>query len=304
MRRPSESRAQLSTEQRHPASSGFDALDVAQAVELMQRVDREIHAALEAARDSIAAAIELVVARLERGGRLIYVGAGTSGRLGVLDAVECPPTFLSDPAQVVGVIAGGPRALTAAVEGAEDDGDAARADLARLELSARDVVFGITAGGTTPYVHAAIELARERGAASVFFACVPREQAADRADVSIRVVTGPEVLTGSTRLKAGTATKLVLNTVSTIAMARLGKVYDNLMVDVDTRTNAKLVDRGARIVSAATGASRERALELLAACGGRAKTAIVMEKLSCDAADAERALSAAGGNLRRALKPS
>ncbi len=301
MRPPSESRAQLSTEQRHPASAGFDALAIEDAVSLMQRVDREIHAALEAARASIAAAIELVVARLERGGRLVYVGAGTSGRLGVLDAVECPPTFLSDPAQVVGVIAGGPRALTAAVEGAEDDRDAARADLAQLNLSERDVVFGITAGGTAPYVHAAIEFARERGAGTVFFACVPREQAADRAEVSIRVVTGPEVLTGSTRLKAGTATKLVLNTVSTVAMARLGKVYDNLMVDVDTRTNAKLVDRGARIVSAASGASRERALELLAACGGRAKTAIVMQRLNCDAAQAERALAAAGGNLRRAL---
>jgi N-acetylmuramic acid 6-phosphate etherase len=150
-------------------------------------------------------------------------------------------------------------------------------------------------------VHAAIELARERGAASVFFACVPREQAPDRADVSIRVVTGPEVLTGSTRLKAGTATKLVLNTVTTVAMSKLGKVYDNLMVDVDTRTNAKLVDRGARIVAAASGASRERALELLRAAGGSAKTAIVMQRLACDASSAQARLDAVGGSLRRAL---
>jgi N-acetylmuramic acid 6-phosphate etherase len=301
MREPTASRANLATEQRSEASAGFDQLAVADAVALMQREDRAIHAALEAARPAIVAAIELVVARLARGGRLLYVGAGTSGRLGVLDAVECPPTFLSDPAQVVGVIAGGPSALTRAVEGAEDDGAAARADLARLELSERDVVFGITAGGTTPYVHAAIELARERGAASVFFACVPREQAPDRADVSIRVVTGPEVLTGSTRLKAGTATKLVLNTVTTVAMSKLGKVYDNLMVDVDTRTNAKLVDRGARIVAAASGASRERALELLRAAGGSAKTAIVMQRLACDAASAQARLDAVGGSLRRAL---
>jgi N-acetylmuramic acid 6-phosphate etherase len=301
VKEPTSSRAHLSTEQRGRESAGFDRLSVADAVALMQSEDRKLSQALAAARDSIAAAVELVVAHLERGGRLIYVGAGTSGRLGVLDAVECPPTFLSDPRQVVGVIAGGAEALTRAVEGAEDDAGAARRDLEALELRSDDVVFGITAGGTTAYVHAAIELARERGAASVFLACVPREQAADRAEVSIRVVTGPEVLTGSTRLKAGTATKLVLNTVTTVAMAQLGKVYDNLMVDVDTRTNAKLVDRGARVVAAATGVERERALELLRAAGGRAKVAIVMQRLGCDAADAQSQLDAVAGNLRRAL---
>ncbi len=301
MKEPTSSRAHLATEQRGHASAGFDRLSIADAVALMQSEDRKLHDALDAARASIAAAIELVVARLERGGRLIYVGAGTSGRLGVLDAVECPPTFLSDPSQVLGVIAGGEAALTRAVEGAEDDALAARRDLEARKLGAADVVFGISAGGTTPYVHAAIELARERGAASVFLACVPREQAEDRADVSIRVVTGPEVLTGSTRLKAGTATKLVLNTVSTVAMAQLGKVYDNWMVDVDTRTNAKLVDRGARIVASAAGVSRERALELLAAAGGRAKTAIVMQRLGCDAPSAQNKLDAADGRLRRAL---
>lgn len=301
MKAPTSSRAHLSTEQRGDASAGFDRLSIADAVALMQSEDRKLHDALEAARTSIAAAIELIVARLQRGGRLIYVGAGTSGRLGVLDAVECPPTFLSDPSQVVGLIAGGEAALTRAVEGAEDDAPAARRDLEALELGADDVVFGISAGGTTPFVHSAIDFARERGAASVFLACVPREQAADRADVSIRVVTGPEVLTGSTRLKAGTATKLVLNTVSTVAMAQLGKLYDNWMVDVDTRTNAKLVDRGARIVASVAGVSRERALELLAAANGRVKTAIVMQRLSCDAASAQEKLDAVGGHLRRAL---
>lgn len=301
MREPTPSREELETERRNAASAGFDQLSIADAVALMQREDRQIHDALHHARESLAAAIELVVAGLERGGRLIYVGAGTSGRLGVLDAVECPPTFLSAPGQVVGVIAGGATALTRAVEGAEDDRAAARADLEQLGLGEHDVVFGISAGGTTPYVHAALALARERGAASVFFACVPREQAPDDADVSIRVVTGPEVLTGSTRLKAGTATKLVLNTVTTVAMARLGKVYDNLMVDVDTRTNAKLVDRGARIVAAATGVSRERALELLRAADGHAKTAIVMQRADCDATEAQQRLERAGGRLRRAL---
>lgn len=301
MKEPTPSRERLETEQRNAASAGFDQLSIADAVALVQREDRRIHDALALARGAIAAAIELVVARLERGGRLIYVGAGTSGRLGVLDAAECPPTFLSDPAQVVGVIAGGATALTRAVEGAEDDRAAARAALEPLQLAERDVVFGITAGGTTPFVHEALAFAREHRAGSVFFACVPREQAPDDADVSIRVVTGPEVLTGSTRLKAGTATKLVLNTVTTVAMARLGKVYDNLMVDVDTRANAKLVDRGARIVAAATGVSRERALELLRAAEGRAKTAIVMQRTGCDALAAQRRLDEAGGRLRRAL---
>jgi len=299
---PSSSRAHLSTEQRNSASANFDELSIADAVAVVQAEDAKLTAALAAAREAITAAVELVVERLARGGRLIYVGAGTSGRLGVLDAAECPPTFCTDPSQVVGVIAGGSAALTRAVEGAEDDRAAGRADVAALEISERDVVFGITAGGTTPYVHAAIEFARERGAATVFFACVPFEQAPDAADVSIRVVTGPEVLTGSTRMKAGTATKLVLNTVTTVAMAKLGKVYGNLMVDVDTSANSKLVDRGARIVATITGVERERALELLERAHGRPKVAVLMLARSCSFDEAQRRLADARGDLRAALR--
>ena len=277
-------------------------MSVEAAVELMQREDVSIHRALYAARPQVVRAIEVIVERLARGGRLIYAGAGTSGRLGVLDSVECPPTFQSSPETVQALIAGGPRALTGAVEGAEDDAAAAKRELAARNLGERDIVFGIAAGGTTPFVHAALDCARERGAATVFLACVPFEQAPDRADVSIRVVTGPEVLTGSTRLKAGTATKLVLNTVTTIAMARLGKVYENLMVDVDTRTNSKLVERGARIVATLTGLDRDASLALLERADGQVKVAIVMHRSKCDAAQAAQRLAGAQGSLRRVLE--
>jgi N-acetylmuramic acid 6-phosphate etherase len=294
-------RGHLSTEQRNPVSRSLDRLSVAQAVELIQTEDAGVHAALRKARPEIVRAIELVVERFERGGRLLYVGAGTSGRLANLDAVECPPTFQTDPRTVQAVVAGGEQALRGAVEGAEDDAAAARRALEELELSAKDVVFGVSAGGTTPFVHAAIELARERRAATVFLACVPFDQAPDLAEVSIRVVTGPEVLAGSTRLKAGTATKLVLNTVTTVAMARLGKVHENLMVDLDTRANAKLVERGARIVATLTELSSEAARELLERAKGQVKVAVVMHELACDAARAEHLLAEAGGSLRRAL---
>jgi len=300
--KPTSSRAHLATEQRNPASAALDAMPVADAVELMQREDVSIHRALYAARPAIVRAIEVIVERLARGGRLIYAGAGTSGRLGVLDSVECPPTFQSPPEMVQALIAGGPRALTGAVEGAEDDVDAPKRELAARNLSERDIVFGIAAGGTTPFVHAALEFARERGAASVFLACVPFEDAPDKADVSIRVVTGPEVLTGSTRLKAGTATKLVLNTVTTIAMAQLGKVYENLMVDVDTRTNSKLVERGARIIATVTGLSHDDSLALLERADGQVKLAIVMQRSNCDAAQAAKLLARAKGSLRRVLE--
>jgi N-acetylmuramic acid 6-phosphate etherase len=203
---------------------------------------------------------------------------------------------------VQAVIAGGPAALTGAVEGAEDDVEAGPRELARRGVSERDVVLGIAAGGTTPFVHAALAFAREQRAATVFLACVPFDQAPDRADVSIRVVTGAEVLTGSTRLKAGTATKLVLNTITTVAMAQLGKVYENLMVDVDTRANSKLVDRGARIVATLTGLSRDASLEVLERARGRVKVAVVMHRSSCDANRAEELLARAGGSLRRALE--
>jgi N-acetylmuramic acid 6-phosphate etherase len=295
-------RGHLTTELRNARSRELDRLSALEAVDLIQREDVAVHRALYAARESIARAVELVSERLAKGGRLLYVGAGTSGRLAMLDAVECPPTFQSDPRIVQALLAGGEAALVRSVEGAEDDRDAAIRDLRARSLSPRDVVFGIAAGGTTPYVQAALEFAREAGAATIFLACVPIEQIADRADVSIRVVTGPEVLTGSTRLKAGTATKLVLNTISTIAMARLGKVYENLMVDLNTRGNQKLVDRGARIVAELTGLDRAASLELLERAGGEVKVAIVMQRRALDRERASEHLASAGGSLRRALE--
>jgi N-acetylmuramic acid 6-phosphate etherase len=267
----------------------------------MQAADREIHGALEAARPAIARAIELVAERLARGGRLLYVGAGTSGRLAALDAAECPPTFGSDPASVQAVVAGGPAALTGGVVGAEDAREAAGRELAARGLAERDVVFGIAAGGTTPFVHGALAFARERGAATVFLACVPRELVPDRADVSIRVVTGPEVLAGSTRLKAGTATKLVLNTLTTAVFARLGKVHGNLMVDVAAGANAKLHERGVRLVAELAGVDRARAAALLEEAGGEVKTAVVMSARGLAAPAARAALAEADGSLRRAL---
>lgn len=289
------------TERANPASERLDQLSVAEAFDVMQREDALVPVAIAAARAEIVRAIELVAERLARGGRLVYVGAGTSGRLGVLDASECPPTFHSDPAQVIGVIAGGERALTNAVEGAEDSRTAGAADMDARTVGELDVVFGITAGGTTPYVHGAIARARERGAATVFLACVPRDQAGDDADVSIRVVTGPEVVAGSTRLKAGTATKLVLNMVTTLAMTRLGKVHGNLMVDVETRANAKLWQRGIGLVAKIVGCDRARAEELLTLAEGRVKVASVMGIALVDAATARARLEQAGGFLRRAL---
>ncbi len=297
-------RGHLATEQIHPESARFDTLSIAEAVALIQREDERIHAALAAARADLARAIELVVTRLRVGGRLFYVGAGTSGRLGLLDAVECPPTFQTDPSLVQAVLAGGTAAVTGAVEGAEDSATAAGEELARRGLCERDIVFGIAAGGTTPYVHGAIDFARSRGAATVFLSCVPREQVPDRADVSVRIVTGPEVLAGSTRLKAGTVTKLALNAVTTIAMAQLGKVHGNLMVDVDTSKNIKLVERGARIVSTLTGASRDEALQLLRDAGGQVKVAVVMHQRRMTREAALAALDRAGGRLRRALEES
>ena len=292
------SRGHLSTERPNPASAELDRLSTAEAVAAIQAEDETLHAALEAARPAIVRAVDLVAERLGGGGRLIYVGAGTSGRLGTLDAVECPPTFRSEPGRVQAVIAGGPAALTGAVEGAEDDADAARAALDERAVGAKDVVFGIAAGGTTPFVHGALDRARERGAATVFLACVPADQAGDDADVSIRVVTGPEVIAGSTRLKAGTATKLVLNTVSTLAFARLGKVYGNRMVDVNTAGNAKLVDRGTRLVEELVGVERGRAAELLERAGGHVKVAVVMGRLGVGSEEARARLEDAGGRLR------
>jgi len=296
-------RGHLLTEQHNPQSANLDALSLPRAFEVMNAEDRRIADAVAAAKPQIVAAIELVTESLRAGGRLIYVGAGTSGRLGVLDAAECPPTFLTDPDMIQGVIAGGDAALRRSVEHAEDDAAAAVARLDELRVGPPDVVFGIATGGTTRFVHGALRRARDRGARTVFFACVPPEDVLDDANVSIRVLTGPEVISGSTRLKAGLATKMVLNLVSTLAMVRLGKVFGNLMVDVNARGCAKLTDRAIRTTTAATGLPRDGAAALLEKADWHVKTAIVMHHLAVDADEARRRLAAAGGFVRAVLGP-
>ena len=295
-------RGHLLTELRNPRSMGIDRMTIAEAVDLMNAEDATIPAAIAAVRADICKAVELVVAAFEPGGRLIYVGAGTSGRLGVLDASECPPTFLSDPRMVQGVIAGGWDALRRSIEGAEDYPEDGAKKIDEMDVGPHDVVMGITTGGTTPYVHGALKRAKERGAKTVFFGCVQAEHVPDEADVSIRVLVGPEIVTGSTRLKAGTATKMVLNMITTIAMVRIGKVYENLMVDVNTRANRKLVDRGTRMIQTVTGLDRQAAGVLLQQSGGRVKTALVMNKKSVDRAEAERLLAQHDGHVARILK--
>lgn len=296
-------RGHLLTELRNPRSMHLDRMSVEEAFDLMNAEDATVAAAVAEARADICRAIELVVAAFEAGGRLIYVGAGTSGRLGVLDASECPPTFLSDPRMVQGVIAGGWEALRRAVEGAEDYPEHGAAEMDELAVGPDDVVMGISTGGTTPYVHGAIERARRRGAKTIFFGCVPGEHVEDQADVSIRVLVGPEVVTGSTRLKAGTATKMVLNIITTISMVRIGKVYQNLMVDVNTRANRKLVDRGTRMIQTVTGLERSAAAELLERSGGHVKTALVMHARGVDRAAAETLLRQHRGHLAEILEP-
>lgn len=292
-----EDRGHLMTELRNPASARIDRMSIAEAVDVMNAEDATVAAAVAAAKPEICKAIELVVAAFEAGGRLIYVGAGTSGRLGVLDASECPPTFLSDPKMVQGVIAGGWDALRMAIEGAEDHPADGAAAIDEKQIGPNDVVMGITTGGTTPYVHGALQRAHELGAKTIFFGCVTAEHVPDEADVSIRVLVGPEVITGSTRMKAGTATKMVLNMITTIAMVRIGKVYENLMVDVNTRANRKLVDRGTRMIQAVTGLDRATAAALLAASGGHVKAALVMHLRGVDRTAAEALLDQHHGHL-------
>lgn len=293
--------AALGTEGRNPRTLDLDTLDTATLLERMNDEDATVAAAVRAVLPQVAEAVELIAAARRRGGRLLYLGAGTSGRLGLLDAVECPPTFGTDPSEVVGLMAGGRDAFVVAVEGAEDDPALGAADVAGLDVGADDVVVGLAASGRTPYVLGGLAEARSRGAATVAVACNPGSRIGAAADVAIEVATGPEVLTGSTRLKAGTAQKLVCNMLSTASMVRTGKAYGNLMVDVKP-TNAKLVDRAQRIVAEATGADRDAAAEALAAAGTHAKTAVVMLLAECDASRAQALLEAAGGDVRAALR--
>ena len=278
----------------------LDAMSVEEAVAVMNAQDARAVEAVQAVRADVAKAIELVVSAFQKGGRLIYVGAGTSGRLGVLDASECPPTFRADPEMVQGIIAGGEDAMFRAKEGAEDSPEQGAQAIDSKNVGPNDVVMGIATGGTTPFVHGALKRAIERGAKTIFFSCVATFPGETKTDVIIRPLTGPEVLTGSTRLKAGTATKLVLNQITTIAMVRLGKCYENLMVDLRA-SNIKLVDRSARIISTLTGLDREVAKELLKRADGSVKVAVVMHHRKVDAAEAGQLLQKANGRLRQAL---
>ena len=278
----------------------LDAMSVADAVALMNRQDLRAVEAVAAVQEQLVLAVQLVVDALSAGGRLIYVGAGTSGRLGVLDASECPPTFRSDPDQVQGIIAGGESAMFRAKEGAEDSADDGAAAIDGKSVGMNDVVCGIAAGGTTPFVHGALRRATEKGARTIFLSCVQPVPNEPPVDVVIRPLVGPEVVTGSTRLKAGTATKLVLNTLTTVAMVRLGKVYENLMVDLKA-TNQKLVDRATRIVAILTQLPRDEAQVLLQRADGHVKVAVVMHKRRANAEDARALLIAAGGSLRAAI---
>ncbi|HYK11160.1 MAG TPA: N-acetylmuramic acid 6-phosphate etherase [Gemmatimonadales bacterium] len=288
------------TEQRNPRTQSIDVASSQEIVDLLNAEDATVAAAVHSQRMSLARAIDLVLAAFQSGGRLLYVGAGTSGRLGVLDASECPPTFGSSPSQVVGIIAGGPPALTKSAEGAEDDMGAGKAAVDAAGVDAKDVVIGIAASGTTPYVHAALTHARERGAKTGIVACSePPKALRDICDVAIVPLVGPEALTGSTRMKAGTATKLVLNTISTGAMIRLGKVYGNLMVDL-MAWSEKLVDRGERIVMECGAPDRARARAAIDAAGGSVKVAVVMVRAGVGAEEARARLTAAGGSVRNA----
>jgi N-acetylmuramic acid 6-phosphate etherase len=290
----------LTTETANPASADLDRLSTRELVQLINDEDAKIAAAVAAATREIANAIDVIAARLADGGRLIYMGAGTSGRLGVLDASECPPTFNADPEQVIGLIAGGDRALRRAVEGAEDSADLGAGDLRALKLSARDVVVGIAASGTTPYVLGALDEARATGAAAIAVTCNKDAPIEAHADITIAVVAGPEVLAGSTRMKAGTATKMVLNMLTTASMVKLGKTYGNLMVDLQA-SNEKLVGRSLRILQQLTNLDDAAAHALLEASEGELKTAIVCERLQVDSATARQRLQDAGGRLRVAL---
>lgn len=278
----------------------IDLLPTSELVRLMNAEDAAVPAAVAAASAQIAAVVDATVDRLRRGGRLIYVGAGTAGRLGVLDASELPPTFNAPPDQVVGVLAGGPAALTDAVENAEDDVDAGCKAMVHIGVGPDDVVIGITSSGTTPYVLAAVEQAGTAGALTVGLVCNPGSPLAQRADMEIAALVGPEFITGSTRLKAGTAQKLVLNMVSTLAMVRLGRTLGNLMVDVRV-TNAKLADRAVRIVALAGGVDQPRAREALTAADNQPKVAILSLVAHLPAGEAAAVLADCRGDLRAAL---
>ena len=289
------------TEKRNRASENIDKLSTKQIVDLINAEDALVPAAVARQSKQIAAAIDLIVERFRKGGRLFYVGAGTSGRLGVLDASECPPTFGVPPSLVQGIIAGGRRALVRSVEGAEDFPEGGAVSINNKRVREKDVVVGLAACGMTPFVHGALKQARQTGAATIFVTCAPEAVEHIPAKIIINPVVGAEVVTGSTRMKAGTATKLVLNTLTTGAMIKLGKVYGNLMVDLKA-TNEKLRDRSLRIVMEITNLSRLRAKRLLADAQGKVKTAIVMHFRRTNVAGALKILDESEQFLRKAIE--
>ncbi|WP_174872387.1 N-acetylmuramic acid 6-phosphate etherase [Pectobacterium polaris] len=290
----------LVSETRNPATMALDQLSTLEMMHAFNQEDRKVPEAIAQVLPAIAEAVDLATASLQEGGRLIYLGAGTSGRLGVLDASECPPTFGVPHGLVIGLIAGGPGALLKAVEGAEDDPALGEADLKALDLTAVDMVVGLAASGRTPYVIGALRYARDIGCRTAAISCNPHSPIAQEAQVAISPVVGPEALTGSTRLKSGTAQKLVLNMISTGAMVKLGKVYQNLMVDVKA-TNVKLLDRACRIVVEATGAERDKARQALVQADNEVKPAILMLLANIDVAAARERLKQHNGYLREAL---
>ena len=291
---------QLLTEQANPASASIDSLPTEAMLSIINAEDRRIADSVEQEIPRIALAVDGIVAAMRKGGRLFYIGAGTSGRLGVLDAAECPPTFSIPYDLVQGIIAGGEGALSKATEATEDDPAIGERDLIERGFTAADVLVGIAASGRTPYVLGAIRKARELGALTVGISCTPGSELSAAVQIPIEPLPGPEVVAGSTRMKAGTATKLVLNMLSTAAMIRLGHVYGNLMVNVQPK-NEKLVDRAARIIAQAANIEYSRAVELLKETGS-VKTSIVMAKRNLGKAEAERLLQSAGGRVRAALE--
>ena len=291
----------ISTERRNPLSAHIDELPTLEMVKIVNGEDQKVALAVEKILPEIARAVDIITDRLAKGGRLFYLGAGTSGRLGILDASECPPTYGVEPELVQGVIAGGIPAIFKAQEGAEDNPDLAKEDLAERGFGKGDVLVGIAASGRTPYVIGGLQYARKLGAATIALACSANAAIAEYADIALLPVTGAEVVTGSTRMKAGTAQKLVLNILSTVTMIKLGKVYGNLMVDVKT-SNAKLEERAKNIVMEATGCSREESIAALSEARGNAKLAIFIHLTGADFAAGQAALARADGHLAQALR--
>ena len=291
---------QLITEQRNPNSMQLDSLSAQELVALINREDQQVALAVEKCLPQIASAVEKIVTAFERGGRLVYVGAGTSGRLGVLDASECPPTYGVKAEMVVGLIAGGDHALRHPIEGAEDNVQQGQADLEEIDFSARDVLVGIAASGRTPYVLGALNYAKQLGATTVSIASNPNSKMAEVADIAIETVVGPEVLTGSSRMKSGTAQKLVLNMLTTASMVLIGKCYQNLMVDVQA-SNEKLKARALKIVMEVTECDNETAANVLAKANGKVKLSILMQLSGLDALEAQSLLDKSNGKLRQAL---